>query len=384
MVSGRILGVALAMSLLLACSGSGGTPVIGSSDAIIPGAEADAGAAEEEAADGPHALGSVTLGETHVSGTSTPSRIVHVSFVPDASAVKAVTRDVAGCAHTAPSAVSSPPPRDEDTSESFDAGPVAISGATTPITLFPPYAYEGERDGAPFLAGAQLKVQGAGATAAGFEKFEESFTATELLQTTPSLAKLPRTAVFGAGPLPITWSAGKDQVWITASGAGGSLRCKADDASGRFEVPREVIKTALGSSTSLTLSVSRERTETKKGKKTRGSLAQATVQPVGWLALSTTSTEVASFQCSGTECTGTSGTTCNDCRTSLCKAEFDACTADATCPMLRTCLDACADSACRNACFVKWPEPAAKAKNGALYKCQCVTTCTTECAAECK
>jgi hypothetical protein len=75
--------------------------------------------------------------------------------------------------------------------------------------------------------------------------------------------------------------------------------------------------------------------------------------------------------------------TCDDCRTSQCKTEFDTCTADATCPFLRTCLDACASSSCRSACFVQWPDPVAKAKNGALYKCQCLTRCVSECSNEC-
>jgi hypothetical protein len=383
MPSARTLTTALALSFLLACSGTDPSSPIGSSDSTVKNAESDGGVAPDVDVDGPHALGTIVLGESHASGTSTPRRIVAVSFVPDAALSRVATRNVAGCEHT-PAATAAPKAPDAGASESFDAGPVAVSGATTPITLYPPYTYEGDTDGAPFLAGAKLEVQGSGAVGAGFEKFDETFTATQFLQTSPALAQLPRTSVFGTGSLPVAWAAGGDDIFITVSGAGGALRCKASDAEGRFEIPREVIKTALGGSTNLSLSVARERTETKKGKKTRGELTGATVQPTGWLALTTTSAETASFQCSGAECTGVSATTCHDCRTSACKTEFDACTADATCPMLRTCLDACADSACRNTCFTKWPEPAAKAKNGALYKCQCVTTCVSSCTAECR
>lgn len=78
---------------------------------------------------------------------------------------------------------------------------------------------------------------------------------------------------------------------------------------------------------------------------------------------------------------------CNACLASPapsgCKAEQDACMSHATCKLLDACLDACATTACRNACFVQYPDPEAKARNGALFKCQCVTTCATSCKAEC-
>jgi hypothetical protein len=75
---------------------------------------------------------------------------------------------------------------------------------------------------------------------------------------------------------------------------------------------------------------------------------------------------------------------CEACIASGCRPERDACLADAGCKALSACLDACKDSACRNACFTKYPDPGAKAKNGVLYKCQCITACATACAVECR
>jgi hypothetical protein len=388
MSRGRTITTALALSLLLACSGSKATEL---DDVIERGEAPDAvdanGSPTAEDPDAPHALGTIVLGESHASGEVSARPIVSVTFVPDAASSKPETRNVAGC-ELLPSGSATGAPPGGSTKAGFDAGAItisgAISGATTPITLLPPYAYEGDARGAPFSAGAKLEVQAAGAANAGFERFHETFTATTLVQTSPPLAKLPRTSVFGTDALPIAWVAGAHDLWITVSGEGGSLRCKADDAKGRFEIPREVVKTALGKATTLSLAVARERLALTKGHKTKGKLEGATVRPVGWLALSTTSIETASFQCSGAECTGDSTTVCQDCRTTMCKTEFDACTADATCPFLRTCLDGCTDAACRGACFLKWPEPSAKSKNGALYKCQCVVKCAAQCTTECR
>lgn len=66
-----------------------------------------------------------------------------------------------------------------------------------------------------------------------------------------------------------------------------------------------------------------------------------------------------------------------------CKAEQDACNAHATCKLLDACLDACLTTSCRNTCFATYPDAEAKARNGALYKCQCTTTCATSCKAQC-
>ena len=125
---------------------------------------------------------------------------------------------------------------------------------------------------------------------------------------------------------------------MTVSGKGGVLRCKADDAVGHFDVPREVVTTALGGAENLAALGGARAHRGSQGQEDQGRRRAALA---GWLSLSTTSTETASFKCSGVECAGTTIATCQDCRTSLCKTEFDACTADATCPFLRTCLDAC-------------------------------------------
>jgi hypothetical protein len=370
------LGTAFALALVVACSGSKATELDAPSAADPSAAALPTDTTDDP--DGPHALGTIVLGESHVSG-GVSRRLVRVSFEPDsaASGTPARGRMVAGCELVIASEM-------RGASEvAFDGGTVAIRGAGTSLSLSPPYTDVPDEDGAPFRAGAPITVSGSGAADAGFDRFEETFTATEPLVTSPPLANLPRASVFSTGALPITWLAGADRIVVTVSGKGGVLRCETADATGHFELPREVVTTALGGAEDLVLTVARERTEVRKGKKTKGHLEAAPVQPAGWLSFSTTSTETASFHCSGAECTGTTLATCQDCRTSLCKTEFDACTADATCPFLRTCLDACKTSSCRNACFVKWPEPVAKAKNGALYKCQCINTCSAECKAEC-
>lgn len=379
----RHITAALALSLLLACTGSKATElddVTGGASAVPPvGTDAPATEPDDDA---PHALGTVVLGESHVSKGASKA-IVSVSFLPDATSANAAHgKVIAGCELVTGAGTNGGAGAAAD-GESFDGGPLAISGAATPMTLFPPYEWDGD-DGVPFAPGSKLEIRAEGAAGAGFEKFDETFTATQLIVTSPSLATLPHESIFGTGAVPITWLAGSDSIVVTASGAGGTFRCKADDATGHFELPREVVKTALGTAKSLVLSVARERSEVKKGKKTKGTLESATVRPVGWLSLTTTSVETASFECSGAECTGVPVAGCQDCRTSMCKTEFDACTADATCPFLRTCLDACTTTSCRNACFAKWPEASAKAKNGALYKCQCIAKCAVECVAECK
>jgi len=78
------------------------------------------------------------------------------------------------------------------------------------------------------------------------------------------------------------------------------------------------------------------------------------------------------------------GTACEACSATSCAAQRQACEDDATCPQLKQCLDDCGTSACRSDCFVQYPDPDAKSKNGALYKCECYTTCAAECSAECK
>jgi hypothetical protein len=398
-----LLGVACFFSA--ACSGSSNPGVAG--PAPGPGGDSSTPPGETPAGDdqSPHALGTIVLGESHFSGSSAVSPIVSVSFVPDAAAVKKCASTVAGCELQAVPKCANSCGADEvcaldqatcapkcqkvcrsascKKAESFDAGPIAFSGTTTAITLFPPYTFEADLKGAPFLNGAEIRVQASGAANAGFEKFDEKFTATELLQTSPPLSDLTTSAVFGTGPLPVSWVAGKDRVVVSLAGEGGVVECKADDEAGRLDVAREAVRAAIGGGTSVAVSVRRERTQVSKGHKTRGTLSAGVVQPAGWLELTTRSVETASFACSGAECT--SGQSCNECtQQGACKAEYDACAADATCPALSACLDACSDSACRSACFTKYPDPGARSKNGALFRCQCTTGCAAQCAAECK
>lgn len=346
---------ASALVAVVACEAE--SPAPGSSPASAdggpgePGASGGEGGAEGGAAqDVPHALGTIVLGESHSSGKSDSTPLVLASFVPDAARVQRCVEVVSGCeilaapkcdeeesvtgckpdamctfdASCTPSCT--PIPRcdalcedDEacvlldatkgpegrcEKAPAFDAGPLAFHGTTTAITLFPPYGYEGESKGAPFLGGGELRVQAQGAVGAGFEAFDEKYTATTFIQTSPSLAKLPRDQVFGKGALTVKWIGGKDSVVITASGPGGSASCVADDSKGTFDVPRAVLdrvtKGSESATPTVTLSASRERRETKKGLATKGELPGVTIQREGWLDLVTRSTETASLQgCSG-------------------------------------------------------------------------------------
>lgn len=402
----------------------------------------------------PHSLGVIMLGESHASGGSgRTSPIVSASFYPDAMLTRACKKKLDGCEiierpkctkvkdsstgcgedeactfDTSCEAVCKKVavceesceedevcriPAGSKTSagkcvkaETFDAGPIAFSGTTTAITLYPPYEYEGKSEGAPFLAGAELRVQAQGATDAGFEKFDETFTATTFLQTKPALSKIPREKVFGTGSLPVSWAPGEDQILITVSGIGGSATCKAKDAEGKFDIPRSVLDAVLtapdfeGTAT-LSLTVARQKKDVKKDKVAKGELSTATVQPEGWLELVTTSMESASFQgCSsgaaicGDECVdlkndpnncGACGKSCggsmacaagkcvdpvaacNTCvdgtKTGSCKSSWGTCQADASCKSLWSCIEACTTQTCAQQCQQQYPDGASKAQS---------------------
>lgn len=334
----------LALAALVACSSSNGTTG-GIENPTPPGSDGSSGGTsnpDDPKNQPPHALGIITLGEAHAAGQSRAAPIVSVAFVPDAAKVqKCGAVQVSGCEVTgvarcakdclsgeicsfddacAPVCKKVPScdtacAKDESCTladpksgkgsctkrEPFDAGPIAFAGTTTPITLYPPYAYEADAQGAPFLAGAPLQVQAQGATGAGFEAFDEKFTATTFLQTSPSLDKLTREAAFGSGPLTVGWVPGHDAVIVTISGSAGVATCKFDDAAGHGDVARSVVDHVMdATSATITLSVARQKKDVVKDKKTKGQLTSMPIQPVGWLELVTTSTETMSI----TGCTG--------------------------------------------------------------------------------
>lgn len=312
--------------VVVACSASEG----GGVQPFVPDPNAPSETTPGEEPDVPHALGTIVLGEAHAAGRSESSPIVSISFVPDAATAKSCTEELAGCKITlAPKCTSCNTgeacvlddtckavcqkivsctkecTNDElcntktgkcEARPAFDAGPIAFSGTTTPITLYPPYAFQGDAKGAPFLGGVDLRVKAQGAATRGFEAFDETFKATTFIQATPSLDRIKREAVFGKGPLTVAWVPGADDIVVTVGGAAGAATCKAIDANGKFDVPRAVVDRVRGTgpaSGTVTLGLSRQRVETKKDKRAKGG---PDVQPVGWLALTTTSFESTSFQ----------------------------------------------------------------------------------------
>jgi hypothetical protein len=308
----------------------------------IPGSESDDST--------PHAVGTITLGESRASGTGDSNPVISATFLPDAKLKKQCTKKVGACEMTqipkcttgttatgcasgetctfddncAAKCVkactkvcgageectfsSTAPPADQGMAcrkrDRFDAGAIAFAGTTQAITLFPPYAVTPDGNGAPFLAKSEIRVQAAGAASAGFEKFDEKFTSTTFLETEPPLRDISKATVFGSGPIPISWVPGEDAVYVSVTGPLGTAKCGADDKKGAFDLPRNVVQEVMGStgtSSSLTLAVTRERRETRKDKKTIGTLGGGQkVQPVGWIELVTTSGESFSYAACGT------------------------------------------------------------------------------------
>ena len=186
--------------------------------------------------------------------------------------------------------------------QTFDAGYLLFSGTTTPLTLYPPYTFNAtSSQGSLFAPGQPISVTAAGATGAGFAPFNESFTGTALLQTTPSLGLLSADEVFGAAGFSVGWQPGNDTVTVGISGAGGTATCPANDPAGTFTVPSTVVTAVLQTGPSgasrqygtqtVTVSVTRQRLDQKTDAKTVGALSDAVVQPIGYLDLSTYSTE---------------------------------------------------------------------------------------------
>ncbi|MCY1062169.1 hypothetical protein [Nannocystis sp. SCPEA4] len=309
---------------------------------------------------GPHALGVIVLGETHLTTVGTASPSVSASFIPDADtgATAACSKTVAGCQIAlVPECIGScgageycgfddacqsacVPLCDADCGvdevcyfsspgvsackpiESFDAGVLTFFGTPLAITLFPPYVFMSDADSAPFAPGGAAKIQASGATNAGFEAFEREFTGTEFIQTNPTLDKISLADAFGPGDIPVSWIPGNDEITITATVTSadfktGTITCEANDAAGNFAVPRAALEAALGGATvsGLTLVITRQRTDRHKDLTTTGTLTGQTVQPVGWLEIVTSSTESHTFEGCGslTLC----GDTCIDTQTSV-------------------------------------------------------------------
>ena len=439
----RLLAAAGAILTVAACASSDRDTSIAPTEPL-PDASADAGTEEEDDVmkQPPHSLGTIVLGESHGSGASTRvTPIVLASFLPDARLGRSCTKKLsAGCemakvpkCNDTSSAsgcssgevctfddsceavckrvptcteacgaqevcTASSPSSSKGTCvkiESFDAGPLAFSGTTTPITLYPPYKFESDGQGAPFLAGSPITLQAQGAVEAGFEAFEEKFTATTFLQTREPLANLPLDKVFGKGAIPIEWVPGKDTILVTVTGSAGTATCKVDDALGEFDLPRSVVNAVQDpdAPSSLSLSVSRQRKEIRKDKKARGELAIASVEPEGWLELITLSTETASFAgCSGTQeycgdrctdvsydrdnCGGcgircsasetcyagecvTGSTTCSSCRNDAimtsCSTLHGMCEIDLDCSAYSYCFRNCTTTSCQASCQSMYP-----------------------------
>jgi Stigma-specific protein, Stig1 len=342
----HLLGLGfLALTAACAASGRQGGDQLPSGQA--PGEE-NGGAEDPETAP-PHALGTILLGESRSSSTGDSNPLISASFVPDAKLTKSCTRKVGACELTEipkcttgtaqgcasgevctfdddceakclpvctkscaageacyfTSKVTSGPVTDDDMAckkkDRFDAGAIAFAGTTQSITLFPPYNVTPNGNGAPFMARSEIRVQASGGAAAGFEKFDEKFTSTTFLETNPPLRELSRSEVFGSGAVTIGWLPGEDKVYVIASGAGGSAKCPADDTSGTFDLPRSIIREVTSNSAGetsggLSISVTRERREVRKDKKTFGELSGGQViQPEGWIELVTSSTEMHSF-----------------------------------------------------------------------------------------
>ncbi|MBC8073242.1 MAG: hypothetical protein IAG13_33275, partial [Deltaproteobacteria bacterium] len=294
----------------------------------------DGGSSDDGTPAGPHALGTIELGESHSANGGSPTPFVSAGFIPDATDLG----DPYGCAEEVSGCfVQRPPECDEcdvdeycayddgcvatcmplcdadcDSDEfcvfaspgrqecrpieDFDAGILAFGDTAIPITLVPPYSWSPETSGSPFLSGATLLVQAGGAAAAGFVGFEHEFTGTTLVQT--EIDDITVTEAYGDGPVPVRWVPGQDEVVVTVSaygleGSSGSATCPADDTTGAFDVPRAAIESVLGGDTLSSLGVGVRRTKTTQieGLATTGMLTGVVVQPEGWLLLRTWSME---------------------------------------------------------------------------------------------
>jgi hypothetical protein len=415
---------------------------------------------------GPHAIGSVTIGEHHSSTGGAATASVSAGFAPDADGPAApapeCSLEVAGCRIALTPDCGGTCGADElcrfdaqcgsvcericdaqcgageecyfptpdspacRARQTFDAGAITITGTTTPVTLFPPYSFDGVEDGSLFLDGAELTITAAGAIAAGYEAFEETMTATSLLRSDPPLDQLGLLDVFGTGDVPVGWIAGEDDIEIGAAligvaGKVASVSCDAPDGDGGFAIPREAIDAALGGEAldSMSITIARSRTKARYDVGTVGELPGTEIQPTGWLELATVSTESATFegcadgeQVCGAACvdTGSDPDNCGDCAAACpgsdgcasgtcsgpiscnacaedastggaCTAAYNTCTANPECNAFRTCLGGCQNSTCAQMCAQMHPD--GLDDYNAWGSCICNTACDLECLSAC-
>jgi hypothetical protein len=329
------------ISFSVACAANGTSAGDTASGTKAPPPDEGSSTVPSEEDNVPHALGTITLGESRSSETGSSSPVISASFLPDAAAKTSCTRKVGACemaeipqcktgtatgcrsgevcafddecnatcikactkacnAGETCAFVSTASSEDGDgmtckKAPRFDAGAIAFSGTTTAITLFPPYAVTPEGMGAPFMARSEIHVQASGASASGFEKFDEKFTTTTFLETNPPLRELDKADVFGNGDLRIGWVPGEDHVIVTATGPFGAAKCEAKDADGEYMLGRDVIDEVMGSSSgssgSFSITVTRERREVRRDKKAIGAPHEK-----GFLELITSSSEMHSYQ----------------------------------------------------------------------------------------
>jgi len=408
------------------------------------------------------AQGTITLSASHTPGSSVVSPNVSVSFVPDTSGIltSCGTQEISSCTvTTAPDCKSlgcgtgetcgwddgcnsacipactlscgqgQKCLRDGNGDQScvaiqtFDAGPVAISGGTMPITVYPPYGWKGTDEGAPFAPGASLRVQAQGPVGAGFAPFDIGFQATTLMQANPPLDQLDLGTFFGSDDVMLGWVPGSDRVYVSLQGAGGSARCLAKDSSGAFSLPRDVINAVIGDSDvqAVSLSLERVRLDRHQDAKTVGYLDNQTIQPRAWIDVETRSSESLSLEaCKSTEtscgakcvntdsdhdncgscgnscgtgscyqgsCQTSSGGTCSACQTQadsssgMCASEYASCTG--TCKSLMTCVMGCSgDTTCAQSCLNTYPSGNTSAFQS-YFSCLCSSACSSECATQC-
>ena len=251
--------------------------------------------------DGPHALGTIILGESHPAASGKTVPTVGASFTPDVDGVgggAACTESVAGCQIAlVPDCQDS---CDADQYCGFDAGCKPTCQAICDeqcgageVCYFPAPNTSARPSESSFGLVCMKSVP-----VNSFSNFSKPAPLAPLAWT---VAALP--VVFGAGPLPVKWTPGTGEVTITATVQSpdfkfGTITCKADDASGSFDVPREALKAAIDGEEigNLTLSVQRQQTVLYKDLTTKGELTGVMVQPVGYLQIITSSTEFHAFQ----------------------------------------------------------------------------------------